>query len=126
MTIINLASGQVAIRLGAKGPNSCAVTACATGNHCIGDAYRLIQAGDADVMIAGGAEAAITPWGLRDSLRRRPCRFAMLIRQKRADRSTRIGTDLCLAKAPELSCWRNWSMRDGVGSGSMPNSSATA
>src|SRR5713226_8206852 len=61
MTIINLASGQVAIRLGAKGPNSCAVTACATGNHCIGDAYRLIEASDADVMIAGGAEAAITP-----------------------------------------------------------------
>jgi 3-oxoacyl-[acyl-carrier-protein] synthase II len=64
MTIINLASGQVAIRLGAKGPNSCAVTACATGNHCIGDAYRLIQRGDADVMIAGGAEAAITPLGV--------------------------------------------------------------
>src|SRR5213594_895043 len=61
MTIINLASGQVAIRLGAKGPNSCAVTACATGNHCIGDAFRLIQRGDADVMVAGGAEAAITP-----------------------------------------------------------------
>lgn len=61
MTIINLASGQAAIRLGAKGPNSCAVTACATGNHCIGDAFRLIQRGDADVMIAGGAEAAVTP-----------------------------------------------------------------
>jgi 3-oxoacyl-[acyl-carrier-protein] synthase II len=61
MTIINLASGQIAIRLGAKGPNSCAVSACATGNHCIGDAYRIIQRGDADVMIAGGAEAAITP-----------------------------------------------------------------
>ena len=64
MTIINLASGQVAIRIGAKGPNSCAVTACATGNHCIGDAYRLIQRDDADVMIAGGAEAAITPLGV--------------------------------------------------------------
>src|SRR5574342_1013956 len=64
MTIINLASGQVAIRFGAKGPNSCAVTACATGNHCIGDAFRLIQRGDADVMIAGGAEAAITPLGV--------------------------------------------------------------
>ena len=64
MTIINLASGQVAIRLGARGPNSCAVTACATGNNCIGDALRLIQRGDADVMVAGGAEAAVTPLGL--------------------------------------------------------------
>lgn len=64
MTIINLASGQVAIRIGAKGPNSCAVTACATGNHCIGDAFRLIQRGDADVMVAGGAEAAVTPLGV--------------------------------------------------------------
>src|SRR6476619_211726 len=51
-------------RIGAKGPNSCAVTACATGNHCIGDAYRLIQRGDADVMVAGGAEAAVTPLGV--------------------------------------------------------------
>ena len=64
MTIINLASGQVAIRIGAKGPNSSAVTACATGNHCIGDAYRLIQRGNADVMVAGGAEAAVTPLGV--------------------------------------------------------------
>ncbi len=64
MTIINLASGQVAIRIGAKGPNSCAVTACATGNHCIGDACRLIQHGMADVMVAGGAEAAVTPLGV--------------------------------------------------------------
>lgn len=64
MSIINLASGQTAIRFGAKGPNSSAVTACATGNNCIGDAFRIIQRGDADVMIAGGAEAAITPLGM--------------------------------------------------------------
>lgn len=61
MTIINLASGQIAIRIGATGPNSCAVTACATGNNCIGDAFKIIQRGDADAMIAGGSEAAITP-----------------------------------------------------------------
>jgi len=61
MVIINLASGQAAIRLGAKGPNSCAVTACATGNNCIGDAFRIIQRGEADVMLAGGTEAALTP-----------------------------------------------------------------
>ena len=61
MTIINLASGQVSIMTGAKGPNSCAVTACATGTHSIGDAFRLIQHGYADAMMAGGTEAAITP-----------------------------------------------------------------
>jgi len=61
MVIINLAAGQISIRLGAKGPNSCAVTACATGTHSIGDAFRLIQSGRADVMIAGGAESTITP-----------------------------------------------------------------
>ncbi|HET6370710.1 MAG TPA: beta-ketoacyl-ACP synthase II [Nitrospiria bacterium] len=64
MTIINLASGQVAIRLGARGPNSAMVTACATGNNCIGEAFRLIQMGDADVMIAGGTEAAVSPLGI--------------------------------------------------------------
>lgn len=61
MLIINLASGQIGIRYGLQGPNSCAVTACATGNNCIGDAFRIIQRGEADAMIAGGTEAAITP-----------------------------------------------------------------
>ncbi len=61
MVIINMASGHVSMKIGARGPNSCAVTACATGNHCIGDAFRIIQYGEADVMLAGGAEAAITP-----------------------------------------------------------------
>jgi 3-oxoacyl-[acyl-carrier-protein] synthase II len=61
MLIINMASGLVSMRFGAKGPNSSIVTACATGNHAIGDAFRLIQRNDADVMIAGGAEAMIVP-----------------------------------------------------------------
>jgi 3-oxoacyl-[acyl-carrier-protein] synthase II len=61
MLIINMASGLVSMRFGAKGPNSAVATACATGNHAIGDAFKIIQRGDADVMIAGGAEAIIVP-----------------------------------------------------------------
>ena len=60
-TIINLASGYVSIRTGAKGPNSATATACTSSAHSIGDSYKIIQRGDADAMICGGAEAAITP-----------------------------------------------------------------
>jgi len=61
MLIINLAPGHISIRFGAKGPNLSTVTACATGTHSIGDAYHIIKRGDADAMIAGGAESTITP-----------------------------------------------------------------
>jgi 3-oxoacyl-[acyl-carrier-protein] synthase II len=61
MLIANLASGQIAIHFGPKGPNTCVVTACATGAHCIGDAFRAIMYGDAKAIIAGGTEANITP-----------------------------------------------------------------
>ena len=61
MLIVNLAPGQISIYFGCRGPNSSVVTACATGNHSIGEAFRIIQRGDADAMIAGGVESTITP-----------------------------------------------------------------
>ncbi len=63
-SIINLAAGHVSIRFGAKGPNEATATACTTSAHALGDAYKIIQRGEADAMIAGGSEAAITPMGI--------------------------------------------------------------
>jgi 3-oxoacyl-[acyl-carrier-protein] synthase II len=63
-SIVNLASGHVSIRYGAKGPNSATATACSASAHAIGDAYKIIQRSDADIMIAGGTEASITPMGV--------------------------------------------------------------
>jgi len=64
MLIVNEASGQVAINFGLKGPNSCVATACASGSHAIGDAFRILERGDADVMITGGTESCITQTGV--------------------------------------------------------------
>ncbi|HOX10164.1 MAG TPA: beta-ketoacyl-ACP synthase II [Candidatus Omnitrophota bacterium] len=64
MLIVNMAPGQISIQFGLKGPNSCVATACATGNHSIGEALRLIQHGYADVMVSGGTEAAVVPTGV--------------------------------------------------------------
>ncbi len=63
-TIVNLASGYISIRTGAKGPNSATATACTTSAHSIGDSFKIIQRDDADVMICGGTEAVITPLGV--------------------------------------------------------------
>ncbi len=62
--IVNLAAGNVSIRYGAKGPNSATATACSAGAHAVGDAFKIIQRCDADVMIAGGSEAAVTPMSI--------------------------------------------------------------
>ncbi len=62
--LANLAAGQIAMRYGARGPSLCISTACATGNHCLGEAWRVLRNGEADLIIAGGAEAAILPLGM--------------------------------------------------------------
>lgn len=85
MMIANMASGHVSILFGAKGPNTAAVTACATGTHSIGDSYKLIQRGDADVMICGGAEATIRPTGLAGFCSMR----AMSIRNDEPEKASR-------------------------------------
>ncbi|WP_127585761.1 beta-ketoacyl-ACP synthase II [Paenibacillus koleovorans] len=85
MMIANMASGQVSMQTGAKGPNSTAVTACATGTHSIGDSYKLIQRGDAEVMICGGAEATIRPTGMAGFCALR----AMSTRNEEPDKASR-------------------------------------
>jgi 3-oxoacyl-[acyl-carrier-protein] synthase II len=84
-SLVNLAAGQVAVRFGAKGPNSAVATACTTGAHAIGDAFRLIQNGYADAMITGGAEAAVTPLGIAGFAAMR----ALSTRNEAPDRASR-------------------------------------
>ena len=84
-TIINLASGYVSIRTGAKGPNSATATACTTSAHSIGDSFKIIQRGDADAMICGGAEACISPMGVGGFAAMR----ALSVRNEEPERASR-------------------------------------
>ena len=125
--IINLAAGQVSIRFGAKGPNSATCTACSASAHAIGDAFEIIQRGDADVMIAGGSEAAITPMGVGGFAAMRalstrndePAARQPPVRQATATASS-------WARAPACSSSRSSSTRSGAARRSTPSWSATA
>ena len=111
LMISNMAAGNVSIRLGLRGKCTNVATACASGTHCIGDAFRAIQYGDADIMVAGGAESAIcsdTVW--QDSRRLR--RFLhQKIRLVHQDRLTKTEMDLSWEKEQALLFWKNWNMR---------------
>jgi 3-oxoacyl-[acyl-carrier-protein] synthase II len=112
-TIINLASGYVSIRSGAKGPNSATATACTTSAHSIGDSFRLIQRGDADAMICGGTEACITPMGIGGFAAMR----ALSTRNDEPERASRpwdrdrdgfvVGEGAGMLMLEELECARN-------------------
>jgi len=91
--LINLAAGQISIRHGLKGPNHSVVTACATGAHAIGDAARLIQRGDADVMVAGGGEAAVCRLGIASFVACRAMTTAYNDQPKNASRPYDSGRD---------------------------------
>lgn len=102
MMIANMAAGQVSISVGAKGPNSAAVSACATGTHSIGDAAKIVQRGDADVMIAGGAEATVSPMAFAGFCANKAMSTRNDEPEKRAAPLTRSVTVLSWGKAPGL------------------------
>jgi len=107
--LINLASGHVSIQYGFKGPNHAVVTACSTGAHAIGDAARLIQWEDADVMIAGGAEAAISRLGIAGFAAARALSTGFNDTPQRASRPYDRDRDgFVMAKVPVWWCWKSW------------------
>ena len=93
-------AGNLSIMLGTKGPNLAIVTACTTSTHCIGEAAKSIRYGEAEVMIAGGAEATISPLGVGGLPRRARCPPATMIPRERAAPGTGTATGSFSAKAP--------------------------
>jgi len=106
-SIANLAAGQISIRYGARGPNLTCATACTTGAHAIGEAFRIIQRADADVMICGGSEAAVKPLSVAGFSAMR----ALSTRNDDPETASRpwtaIGMDLCSAKGRAYLFWRS-------------------
>ena len=126
-SIINMISGHVSIYCGFRGPNLGLVTACTTGLHSIGMAGRMIEYGDADVMIAGGAESTVSPLGIGGFASAR----ALSTRNddpadRLAARGTRTATASCWARAPARSCSRNTSTPRRAAPRSTPSSRASA
>jgi 3-oxoacyl-[acyl-carrier-protein] synthase II (EC 2.3.1.41) len=108
-SIINMISGNLSIMYGYKGPNISLVSACSTGTHSIGDAGRLIEYGDADVMIAGGAEGCLSKLGLGGFALHAPCPRATTIPRLPAVRGTGTVTASFSVKARASWCWKNTS-----------------
>lgn len=109
MEIPNMPAAHIGIQLGFKGPNTCIVTACATGTNCIGDALRTIQYGDADVMIAGGVEASINEMAIAGFENEKPWPSTTKIPRARRAPSTNAAAALSWARAAASCSWKNWS-----------------
>lgn len=110
--LINLISGNVSIRYGLKGPNHACVTACSTGTHAIGDAAAMIARGDADMMVAGGAESAVNVLGLAGFARMKAITSDFNDAPEKASRrGTKAAAALSWAKAAVRWFWKNWNMR---------------
>ena len=124
--IVNMAAGQLSIRYGARGPISATATACATSANAIGDSVRMILHGDADAMIAGGAEAAVTQLSVGGFASMR----ALSTRNDDPTHASRpfdrTATASSSARAPAFSSWRSWSSPRPAARRFWPRSSATA